>query len=423
MKIKFLIKTILLFSIFTNHGLNADTIFFDSENFKIEENGNMIFATKGIASIPSKNLKILGDKFIYDKFNSELTIFDDVKYIDEDKNIIINSQKLIYNELDNTILSQSRTLIEVQDLYEINSIDVLFDRNLDRISSNKFSELNDKNENEFIFSKGFLFEIIEEIITSKKVFIKDKNLNKYFFENSKLNLKINELVGKEIEVDFEDSFFGNEKNDPTLKGKSVVSNDESTKIFKTVFSTCNKENKNCRGWELQSKIFTHDKIERLFEYEKSWLKIFDKIVFYVPYFNNPDPSVKRKTGFLTPWYKGSETLGASVNIPYFYAISDSKDLTFKPRIYANNDYILQTEYREAFLNSNLITDFSFNRNENTNAHLFANLDGKLNETTDYNIQIQNVTNDNYFKIYNLQDQTEIIDSEYSDIAYKFKKGI
>ena len=159
--------------------------------------------------------------------------------------------------------------------------------------------------------------------------------------------------------------------------------------------------------ELQSKIFTHDKIERLFEYEKSWLKIFDKKVFYVPYFNHPDPSVKRKTGFLTPWYKGSETLGASVNIPYFYAISDSKDLTFKPRIYANNDYILQTEYREAFLNSNLIKDFSFNRNENTNAHLFENLYCKLNETNDYNMQIQNVTNDNYLKIYNLQTKQSI----------------
>ena len=41
----------LLFSLFTNHRLNADIIF-DSENIKIEENGNMIFAN--VASIPSK---------------------------------------------------------------------------------------------------------------------------------------------------------------------------------------------------------------------------------------------------------------------------------------------------------------------------------------------------------------------------------
>ncbi len=411
MKIKYLISSVLFFILFVNSNLKAESILFDSKNIRIENNGNMIFATKGVANIPLNNLSISGEKFIYDKINSELTIFDNVKYVDKDKKIIIESQKLIYNEINNTILSQSQTFIEIENLYEIKSIDVLFNRSLDKISSNKFTEVNDKNENEFIFSKGFIFETIEEIITSKKAFIKDKNLNEYFFENSKLNLKINEIVGKEVEVDFLNSYFGNENNDPILKGKSVVSNNENTKIYKTVFSTCNKDNKECRGWELQSKIFTHNKIEKLFEYEKSWLKVFDKKVFYVPYFNHPDPSVKRKSGFLTPWYKGSESLGSSINIPYFYAMSDSKDMTIRPRIYSNNDYILQSEYREAFENSDLIADFSFNRNENTNTHLFANLDGKFNEKTNYEIQIQNVTNDNYLKIYNLQEHTEIIDSE------------
>ena len=89
-------------------------------------------------------------------------------------------------------------------------------------------------------------------------------------------------------VDFEDSFFGNKNNDPALKGSSIISNDKNTKIFKTVFSTCNAENKSCRGWELQSELFTHNKLEKLFEYKKSWLKVFDKKLFYLPYFNHPD---------------------------------------------------------------------------------------------------------------------------------------
>ena len=53
----------------------------------------------------NKNLgNISGDKFVYDKINSELTIFDNVKYVDKDKKIIIESQKLIYNESNITIL-------------------------------------------------------------------------------------------------------------------------------------------------------------------------------------------------------------------------------------------------------------------------------------------------------------------------------
>ena len=43
-------------------------IFFDSDNLIIKEEGNMIFATKGFAKIPSKNIEIEGDKFIYNKF-------------------------------------------------------------------------------------------------------------------------------------------------------------------------------------------------------------------------------------------------------------------------------------------------------------------------------------------------------------------
>ena len=105
MKIRSLI--IFLISLFIlNIEVKAETIFFDSKNIKVEENGDMIYATKGIAKIPSKNLEIKGDKFIYDKKISELIIFDDVEYFDEIKKIYIESDKLIYNELKNTIFSQ-----------------------------------------------------------------------------------------------------------------------------------------------------------------------------------------------------------------------------------------------------------------------------------------------------------------------------
>ena len=171
-------------------------------------------------------------------------------------------------------------------------------------------------------------------------------------------------------------------------------------------------NKNCRGWEVQSQIFTHDKINKLFEYEKSWFKVFNKKVFYLPYFNHPDPSVKRKTGFLTPSYKSSENLGSSINIPYFFNLSNSKDLTFKPRIYLDNEYILHAEYREVFKNSKLTTDFSLNRNENeTNLHFFANLNGELNNNTNYDLKVENVNNNNYLKIHDIKSYTPFIQND------------
>ena len=76
MKIKFKIKILIIFLILLSTSIKAETILFDSKNIKIEQEGNMIFATKGTAKIPTKNLEIEGDKFIYDKLNSELTVFD-----------------------------------------------------------------------------------------------------------------------------------------------------------------------------------------------------------------------------------------------------------------------------------------------------------------------------------------------------------
>ena len=168
MKIKIL-RTLLILvitSIYSN--LNAETVFFDSKNIKIDIEDNMIYATEGIAKIPAKNIKIIGEKFVYDKLNSELIIFDNVKYIDEEKDVIIKSQKMIYNESDNKVFSQSETFLDLENKYDIESSNISFDRNLNIISSNEITEINDKIANKFIFEKGFIFDTFNKIISSKK---------------------------------------------------------------------------------------------------------------------------------------------------------------------------------------------------------------------------------------------------------------
>ena len=206
MKTKSILYILIFFVFFSSFVLKAETVFFDSKNIKIEEDGNMIFASRGTAKIPSKNLVIKGDKFVYDKVASVLTIYDDVKYDDNENQIFIEGQKLIYNDLDNLVFSQGETIINLKNKYEIFSSNVFYDRNILEIYSKENTEVNDNIENKFIFEKGMLYSISQEIISSNKAFIIDRDLNNYFFENSKINLKINEIVGKEIKVDFINSF-------------------------------------------------------------------------------------------------------------------------------------------------------------------------------------------------------------------------
>ena len=58
-------------------------------------------------------------------------------------------------------------------------------------------------------------------------------------------------------------------------------------------------------------------------------------------------------------------------------ISDNKDLTLSPRLYFDDNILIQTEYRQANKNSNFISDFSYNKNNNTKSHFFSNFQGKL----------------------------------------------
>ena len=408
MKAKYFYYFYLLFFFLNFSEISADTIFFDSKNIKIKDEGNTIYSTNGIAKIPNQKIVVKGDRYIYNKINSELIVIGNVKFFDNQNDVIIKSEKAIYKEIENIIFTKGKTNINFENKYEMLSEDVLYDRNSSIIISDLYTEVFDNENNIYNFLDGFVFETIEEIVSSKKTNIIDNENTSYTFENIKVNLITKEIAGKDVEVEFRDDFFGIENNEPLLKGKSSTSNNDKTIIKKAVFSTCNTENRKCRGWELESNEFTHNKIEQLFQYKNTWLKIFNQRVFFMPYFSHPDPSVKRKSGFLTPVYSSSDTLGRAVNIPYFLNISDSEDMTFNPRIYSDNDFILQSEYRQAFKNSNLIADFSFNRDEEqSNTHAILKLDGKLDSDTSYNFEYQTTSNANYLKIH---DFNNIIDT-------------
>ena len=205
----------LIFFVFLNKiHLLADEILFESDNIKIQNEGNIIYAYKVIAKIPNQKIEIEGDKSIYDKKNSKLTIIDNVKFLDQNNNLYIESNNIIYDQIENTIYSEGKTLIKLEDTYKIISEDVLYNRNLMKISSSLDSTIEDVELNIYNFEEGFLFEAAKEIISSKKTNIVDINNNIYFFENVKVNLKANEIIGKEVKVDFIDNFFGYEKNDP-----------------------------------------------------------------------------------------------------------------------------------------------------------------------------------------------------------------
>ena len=410
MFIKLITKLLIIF--FSSFYIFAEEIQIESSNMNIINDGKTVLANNAKILIPSENLQIDSNKLVYDKENRIITFINNVNLDDKSNNIVLKSNLVKYKESTEIIYSEGKTKINIENKYNIVSENVNFDRTLKRIFADSETLIEDNQNNFYILKKGFVLDLISENLKAKKSIIIDNNSNKYIFENLFINLKKNEIAGKELKVEFEKSYFGNKNNDPTLKGRSSYLNEDELKVYKAVFSTCNIENKKCRGWEVNSDEFKHDKVNQIFEYKNSWLKIFDYKIFYTPYFNHPDPSVKRKSGFLTPSYSSSESLGFSLNVPYFKVLSNDKDITFNPKYYADKSFLLQNEYRQALKNSSIISDFSFLFGEaGTKGHLFYNQIGKLKDNLNFEINLQSVEGDNYLKNHKLADASSLIEDD------------
>ena len=427
MKIKlFLTYILILFFLFFK--AVSEEVEFEALKIDIKEDGNIVFAENSKTIIPAEKIRITSDKVKYDKKTDIILFTKNVVFNDLISDIIIKGNKVTYNKSENLIFSEGDTTIEVKDIYDIKSKNIYFNRNSNEIFSDEKTIIEDNNQNIYKLDEKFVFNINRELIRAGKSTIIDNEQNKYIFEKILIDLSKNELAGKELKVEFKNSYFGNSENRPVLKGRSGYSNEEKLKIYKGVFSTCNIEDKNCRGWELSAKEFNHDKNKKIFEYRDSWLKLFDYKVFFLPYFNHPDPSVKRKSGFLTPSYSSSTRFGTAINFPYYKVLGEDKDITLSPRYYADKSFLLQNEYRQVLLNSNIVSDFSFLiGNEGTKSHIFYNQIGNINSDITYQLNLQDVEGDNYLKNHKLSENSSLIDNDgvllsNLDINWKFKSS-
>ncbi len=124
--------------------------------------------------------------------------------------------------------------------------------------------------------------------------------------------------------------------------------DNRTVFRRAVFSPCQP----CREdpdraplWQIKAAKVVHDQENHTIRYSNAWMEIFGVPVMYLPYFEHPDPTVERKTGFLSPTFGTSETLGAVVQVPYHWAISPNLDATFEPIFTTKQSIVLAGEYR------------------------------------------------------------------------------
>src|SRR6202011_135494 len=95
---------------------------------------------------------------------------------------------------------------------------------------------------------------------------------------------------------------------------------------------CKDAPKKPRLWQVKGARIIHDQTEKMLYFEDARLEFFGVPLAYMPYFSAPDPTVKRKTGFLIPTIGSSSLYGVAVTAPYYWALAPDYDLTVAPMI-------------------------------------------------------------------------------------------
>jgi LPS-assembly protein len=118
----------------------------------------------------------------------------------------------------------------------------------------------------------------------------------------------------------------------------------------TACAPCKDDPKKPPLWQVKGARIIHDQTEKMLYFENAQLEFFGVPMVYLPYFSTPDPTVKRKTGFLMPGFSSVSTYGFGVETPFYWAIAPDYDATFNPRFTTRQGVLFQGEFRQRLTN-------------------------------------------------------------------------
>ena len=428
MKNNILIILLIFSQIFFLNNISAKEIEFNASDIEITNNQNLTIANNAIVTIKEDEIIVEGLKIQYFKDQS-LIIVKNGKISKIDKNLIINSDIIEYYINDGKLNFKDKVKInDKRNNLIIHSNKIHYDIKNETIIGQENSKILDEFENIYNVNE-FEYSAENKIVRLTNVKVLDKNKDTFQLNIAYLDLINKELVAKDIKLNFKIS--ENSENEPRLKGRSLITDERNTVVKKGTFTFCKKREK-CPPWELSANEIRHDKLKKIIHYKGASLKVYDKKVFYFPRFFHPDPTVKRQTGFLVPRLEENSTTGLSLKLPYFLAVAENKDITFSPRFFNDDKFLLQSELRQKNKKSDHIADLSqfISSEKDSKGHLFYNFnknyDGDSFDDIELNIKLEQVSDDTYLKAYKVEspiinNNTNLVNSINVNFYNKNKK--
>ena len=183
------------------------------------------------------------------------------------------------------------------------------------------------------------------------------------------NVRLTEPDGKivygqymDLSENFRDGFVDSLRLDAPDQTRFAAARADRTSGNFTVFNSgvytacepCKDDPKKPPFWQVKAARIIHNEGEKMIYFENAQLEFMGVPAMYLPYFSAPDPTVKRKTGWLMPLVTNSSKYGVGVNAPYYVALAPDRDMTLTPMITSRQGPLLQAEYRQRLENGSFM---------------------------------------------------------------------
>lgn len=197
-----------------------------------------------------------------------------------------------------------------------------------------------------------------------------------------------------------------------IESDKITREGPDTIAYQATFTACDDCDVYGDAWKISTKKIVHDMDDRMLRFYSPVLWTYDIPVFWLPFFEMPDPGIKHKTGFLTPDFESTNNMGTQINIPFYVSISNTHDITFTTSYLTKENPLFKLEHRLNMPHSEYRTHGSFthNREGENRWHIFNNDVIELGEYARAKVFIERASDKTYLQKYGFYDDQPYLDS-------------
>jgi len=241
-------------------------------------------------------------------FGKQKSPFSAPKKIDKAAPLLLEGDELVYDTRNNRVIARGNVQIYYDD-YILTADEVIYDQAANTLTATGNAQLKEPNGN----------------IVRAEYLVTTNDFRDAFVQSLS-------LVGKD---------------DSRIAARRAVRKDGNISEFEQAkFTPCKNDPGKPPLWCVSGARVVHDQQAGVISYQDAQFELFGVPVLYMPYFSHADPSIKRQSGFLIPEIGHNSTLGSSIHIPYYFALSPHYDFLFHPKYMTEHGVLWQGDWRQ-----------------------------------------------------------------------------